>query len=197
MYSSFFYMFGWWMIFWGAVCFHGLSLRNLTYKTVSSHTSFLVTFVIFFSCFCILPWIMTPCLCVFSVLEDIDHIIRMQWNGSACWNWLLCWCFWKRLVSLRNAQINSLKITNYLVSSYVLIAICHCVTVCVCVWLCVRMWVYVWLVHLAESTEAEFSVITKQRNQCRSPLDLLFSVHWISLMQYVGTEAGNTGEWVR
>ena len=48
------------------------------------------------------------------------------------------------------------------------------------------------LFHFAESSEAEFSVITKQGNQCRSTPDRSFSLKQMSLEQDDSTEKGKT-----
>lgn len=74
--------------------------------------------------------------CVVSILEDISitSLERFEWDVKIdCCKDVL------ELVSLCNSQINSLRITNYLVSSYVLTAICHSVSVCVllqCKYMC-------------------------------------------------------------
>lgn len=170
-------MFGWWMIFRGEVFLHyHLETSQINHCHLTAVFSSHLGFVCFgFSGSCLENG--TVPLCSQHFRRCIDHVIRMQWAGERVKTNRCKGCSWKRLVSLRNSQINRLWITNYLVSSYGLIAIPYGVSVC-------SAWVHVWLVHLAESTEAEFSVITKEKNQCGSTLDLcsLYSKHHWSKM---------------
>lgn len=88
-------------------------------------------------------------LYVVSIIEDI-LIISLECNENESMLKLIAAGMLLKDLFHCVTQINSLKITNYLLSSCVLIAICHSVLVRVCVCLCVRAGVYVWLVHLAE-----------------------------------------------